>query len=241
MNRVSLCLAYYENPGMLHRQYAEWANYPKEIKAHLEVIVVDDGSPRAPADRVPRPKGLPALKLFRMRQDVRWCQDACRNLAVDHAESPWVLLTDMDHVVPEQTIGRIVAGKLKASNVYKFARVSAPNLQPYKDHPNSWLMTRNFYQLIGGYEEAFCGYYGTDGQFRDSVMAGLKARPGSIERLAEPLIRVPREVIKDASTQPEFGRKSPEDGDAIRRIKAELAERGDRRPSRRGFEWDRLL
>lgn len=236
-------MAYYSNPAMLRRQFAEWTAYPEAIRRHLEVIIVDDGSPTGRAIDVPRPEGLPALRIYAMREDVRWGQDRCRNLAAAEAAHPWLLLTDMDHVPTQALMERVVGGKLKANNVYKFARVSAPNLQPYKPHPNSWLMTRARYDEAGGYDERFCGWYGTDAPFRDNVMAATAAAGGSLEWIKEPLIRVPREVIADASTPSEYGRKSEADGANIRAIKAEIATLppAEQRPKRGLYAWDRLL
>jgi len=236
-------MAYYLNGGMLARQYQEWIAWPREIREQLDVVIVDDGSPSNRAIDVPRPKGLPPLRIYAMRDDVRWNQDACRNLAASHAANEWLLLTDMDHIVSEKLIARVVCGKLKSANVYRFARVSAPNLQPYKPHPNSWLMTFARFEQIGGYDERYAGYYGTDAFFRNGVAAALAELPGSVEWLSEPVIRVPREVIPEASTAVEFGRKSPVDGAAIRQIRDEISALppAELRPLRGRFAWDRQL
>jgi hypothetical protein len=82
------------------------------------------------------------LKMYRMLEDVRWNQDACRNLGVSQAETDWLLLTDMDHVVPADTFEKILKASLDSDTAYRFARVSMPKLDPYKMHPNSWLMTK---------------------------------------------------------------------------------------------------
>jgi hypothetical protein len=85
-----------------------------------------------------------------------------------------VLLTDIDHLVPEKTWIKILTASLNPRQVYKFGRVSEPDLAPYKPHPNTWLMTRETYDRAGGYDERLAGWYGTDGDFRN----GAKGRAG---------------------------------------------------------------
>lgn len=237
MNPVSICLPYYLNAGMLAQQYDVISKYPKGVRKSIELIIVDDGSPRDPAVDVPRPKDLPPLRIFRMLEDIRWNQDACRNLAVAQAALPWVLLTDIDHLIPEATIQRAVFGFLDPYLIYKFGRVSAPGLEPYKPHPNSWLMTKRMYSQIGGYDERFAGYYGTDAMFRDAAQ-----RIAPIKMSKSVLIRVPREVIPDASTTT-YGRKEPQDGENIRRIKGEISglPPKQRRPVTGRFAWEQVL
>lgn len=249
MNRLSLCIPYYLNPGMLAQQYRAWAAWPDGLKHLVEVILVDDGSPHHPAAGVPRPEGLPALTILRMLKDVRWNQDACRNLAVDHAAHDWLLLTDIDHLAPVATLERLVFGPLRPGVAYRFARKSMPDekglafdaamqrLAPYKFHPNSWCIERAAYRAFGGYDERFAGYYGTDAMFRDSIK-----RQCDVEDLPEWLIRVPRDVAPDASTT-SYGRKEACDQAAIPRIKAAIAQLPEawRRPQRMGFEFERVL
>ncbi|MGE0724811.1 MAG: glycosyltransferase family 2 protein [Alphaproteobacteria bacterium] len=202
--RLSFVIAYYDNPAMLAEQYRVWSTYGDEAKAAIEVCLVDDGSPRWPAVEVPRPPGLPALRIFRFLEDRPWNQDAARNLGAHMARHPWLLCTDMDHVVPAATLDVLLAQKNKGL-VYTFGRVDAPGLTPTlgpdgrpKPHPNSFAMTRALFWKVGGYDEAYSGrgVYGTDGMFL------ARARGwASFHRLADaPLIRYPRTVIADAST-----------------------------------------
>jgi hypothetical protein len=53
--------------------------------------------------------GLFAFSLYRMGVDVPWNMDACRNLAASQAKTDWLLLTDIDHLVPEKTWRKITA------------------------------------------------------------------------------------------------------------------------------------
>ncbi len=237
-NSVTLCMAYYENPGMLARQYRLLCSLPPDLRERIHLIVVDDGSPRAPATDMViggNPKAaLAGFKLFRMDVDIAWNQDACRNLAVLEAETKWVLLTDIDHMVPVETWRRVIDDRLSWKAVYKFSRVSEPDLAWYKGHPNSWLLTREMFDRAGGYDERFAGWYGTDGDFRNHIKAVAK-----VDVLKEVLIRVPREVTPDASTV-HYERKTPETLSQLDRIKRERAASKDQRPVRGRFPYHRV-
>lgn len=240
---ITICLAYYENPGMLEYQLGAFATMGAKVRKHLRVIVVDDGSPvHAASEHVPSAYHEGGLgfdfKLYRMEVDVAWNQDACRNLAVLQAFSEWVLLTDIDHLVPEQTLIACISGDLDASCAYRFSRVTAPEMEPYKPHPNSWLLTRALYDRVGGYDERYAGIYGTDGMF----MAGIAREASRIVDLPEILIRCPREYIPDASTTT-LTRKSPENSIRKRAKDVEIAKAVSEasRPVRGRFPWKRVL
>lgn len=219
MTPFTLVMAYFDNPNMLRQHIRTWCELPGEIRANLHVVIVDDGSPRAPAlgtfctpDVVGWADELASVQLWRMGCNVPWNQDACRNIGVREAPTRWVLLTDMDHVVPAETWRRLMKGRLEKSKVYRFGRVTAPALTPYKPHPNSWALTGKMYWRVGGYDEALAGNYGTDGDFL------VRARNAAeLIELDAVLVRYPRELIPDASTTT-LERKRPEEKEAIRRI-----------------------
>lgn len=193
MTELSLIFPYYRNPGMLAHQYATWAAYPDEIKARIEIIVVDDGSPE-PAIEVDRPEGLPPLRIYRHLEDRPWCQHAARNRGAWEAEGRWLFLSDMDHVLPADSLRWI----LEDPCPMKFRRLDAPDLRPKikngqeHPHPNTFLIQRDQYRRVGGYDEALNGIYGTDGEFV------RKLGPLPVSEI--PVIRYAREVIPDAST-----------------------------------------
>lgn len=224
MTPFTLVMAYYENAGMLRHHLTRWGNLPPPLANNLHVVIVDDGSPTSPAlaeiDFVP--PQLASLQIWRMGVDVRWNQDACRNIGVREAPTPWVLLTDMDHAVPIDTWSYLMHSKHSKHRAYRFKRVNAPDASPYKPHPNSWALTRKTYWKAGGYDEALAGRYGTDGDFLVRMR-----RQCEVDEMPVPLIRYPREVIPDASTT-SLTRKSDEDKQAVNRI---VKARGDQ------FEW----
>jgi hypothetical protein len=194
------------------------------LRARLHVIVVDDCSPKG--HRLSRKSvtsmGLGSLRLYRLLQKKRWNWLACRNLGAKLATTDWLLLTDMDHVVPEETLSRLAHGPLDPKNAYRFKRVTATKPWPYalsdcteyKPHNDSWLMTRKLFfdDRVGGYDERLSGCYGTSGEFKDRVFAAMKAHV----MLDDVIIRYPREVIADASTHPSvYTRKNDPKNDEL--------------------------
>lgn len=231
MNPTSLVLAYYENAGQLRRQYALLRSMPLDIRSNLQVVIVDDGSPDNPA--FAEDIGMP-LEVYRIGMDIRWNQDAARNIGAKHAANEWLLLTDIDHEVPEKTWRGVIFCELTKTWVYRFSRVSAPDMEPYKPHPNSWFMTKATYERAGGYDERFAGWYGSDADFRDRA-----SKAGPISILSYPLVRIPREVQPDASTT-RYARKTIEDGREIKRIKDERARVKGWKPIRYRFPYERV-
>ena len=197
---LAFCMPYYKNPGMLAQQYQVWSEYPEALKAQIEIVLVDDGSP-SPAVDVPRPEGLPALRIYRVLEDRLWHQHGARNLAAKEAAAPWLFLTDMDHVLPAKSLEALL-GRLNYDVVYTFHRLDAPRMTPTlndrgqeKLHVNTFAMPRAYFWKVGGYDEDCVGY-GTDSYFRRRLFA--ERRPVHLADV--PVIRYAREVIPDAST-----------------------------------------
>lgn len=233
MAKVTLIFPYYCNPGMLQYQYDTIAKLPNYIQDELNLIVIDDGSPKGQAFLPKKDLGI-GVQVYRIDVDVRWNQDAARNIGMRHSETEWNLLTDIDHVVPHKTWERIMNTKYDEGVAYKFGRVSAPDMGPYKHHPNTWLMSKKLWAQIGGYDERFAGYYGTDGDFRDRVV-----EYGDQIMLKEVIIRIPRSFIKDASTT-NYLRKQPEDRENIARIKSKRDKEEGWRPQNFRFPYHRV-
>ena len=212
MRPITLVMPHFRNHGMLLEQQRLWHDYPDELKAHLHVIVVDDCSPKGfrPSHKSVTVSGLASFRIFRLLKHIRWNWLACRNLGAKLAETDWILLTDMDHALPADTLRRLVTGKLDDRCAYRFSRVDAPrpwpyaltDCAPYKPHNDTWLLTREmfFSDGVGGYDERLSGCYGTSGEFRDRVMATAARHV----QLSDPMIRYPREIIADASTTPDI-------------------------------------
>lgn len=175
MSKISLVYAYYNNPNMLDRHLQEWARYPTRAKAQLEAVIVDDGSQQAPIRGLPS-VGFP-VRAYRITTDTPWNQDGARNLCMHHVRSDWALLADMDHLVPYDQIENVIAFAPKVGSYYMPGQRTVTG-EVLGAHPNTFLFNRNDFWMMGGYDEDFAGFYGSDGNFRKCAKgAGLKETP----------------------------------------------------------------
>jgi hypothetical protein len=206
--RVTIGWPYYENPNWLREQLLRVEKLPRNVKNRVSVSIADDGSPRHPAEPVIRSiknVGVP-IRLFRIEQDVRWNWLAARNIIMRHVpDHEWVLLTDIDHVVPAPTLWDLQWRKHDPKVVYRFNRMEHDGT-PIHPHPNSFFINEEAFWKVGGYDEALSGHYGTDGDWRRRAAAKCEVRT-----LRIPLVRY--EHQGDSSTLPETGvlRKQPQD------------------------------
>jgi hypothetical protein len=195
----NLVMPYYENPGMLGLHLDTWAGYPERIRHQFRFVVVDDASPRDPAgSAVNRLLAAPdfELQLYRVEVDRPWAWDAARNIAMHEIPAEWALITDIDHLLTAENAEKLLARNYNRSKYYVPARRRAVDGQPYKPHPNSYVIHRDMYWAAGGYDETFVGYYGKDAAWKRQLRnVGKRVDLPDVE-----LLLYGREVIPDAST-----------------------------------------
>jgi hypothetical protein len=168
--------AYYDNPDMLRRQLGEWMMYPPSCAEQIEFIVVDDGSPHASAMSVVTSAPVPMnLSVYRVQVDRPWGQDGARNIGMHECGTPWALMTDMDHLLACREVPSMLGAVDRAlrGHYYMPMRVKTSG-DLYHPHPNSFLFNVEDFWKMGGYDEDFVGFYGSDGNFRKCAQgAGL--------------------------------------------------------------------
>jgi hypothetical protein len=199
---ITLVYAYFENGSMLDRHLVEWNQYVN--KDHYRAIIVDDCSKRDPAIDHLKDKEHPfPIELFRINTDIPWNQDGARNLAMTHARG-WCLITDMDHMLSKESAQQLLEMELDINQTYRPARIKAKSGDTHHSHPNSYIIHRDNYWKIGGYDESYQGYYGTDGIFVRQVkkITGLTS-------IAVSLTLFSRSDIEDAATV-DYGRHGSE-------------------------------
>ena len=133
--------SYYKNAGMLREQQAVWRSYRSTLKARFHAIVTDDCSPEDQAAiHAVEETGIASLTVNRRLRDardkaalggkVRWNWLFSRNLGARLATTDWLILTDIDHVLPEETLDRLLSMHLDPYCVYRPSREYAN--QPFR-------------------------------------------------------------------------------------------------------------
>ncbi len=229
--KMTLLMPYYRAPLMLERHFEEWEQYSPGTKAKLRIILVDDGSPEPM--KVRDVKGL-EIRAYRVLKDIPWNKDGARNLAMMESPDEWALMTDMDHLLTAKNAKKMVNHKWEPGAFYMPLRVW-PGGKKYRRHPNSFVLRREDFWKIGGYDEDWTGWYGSDKTFRNN----LRAVARKLETDAFYLVHY-EGIIKDASTT-DFGRKDSDQH--FRKNKALLRKRKEppyvAKNSIR-FKWERI-
>lgn len=219
-NKLVLIYPYYNAPMMLQTHLFNWAMIPDSVKKNVTIIVVDDGSQEGPALPVimrNQPIGFD-LRLYRVKVDIPWNQHGCRNLGVRVApDGCWLFLSDIDHTLPADQIVKLISYPLDKRYFYTVERMTASmhengnieyeimtdSMGRPKPHPNTFLVTKSVFWRAGGYDEDYCGCYGGDGPFRRWL--DRSAKHGHLSDIH--VVRWPRDIIPDASMQPEMREK----------------------------------
>lgn len=158
---VSIVIPVYQQTdvNMLGERLLHYAALPKEVRRKFELVLVDDGSPHA----VTLPDADLNMTLLRILEDIPWNQTGASNLGVCFAKADNLLLTDLDHTVTPEVLDFMFSKELLLRDVWKFGRVNDD--QVVKPHPNTFFMRKDFFLMINGYDEDFCGNYGYKDQF----------------------------------------------------------------------------
>lgn len=179
MSRVKLtvCYPYYRHRETIKRHLAEWLSWSPELRACIEFIIVDDGSPV--------PLELPVcdlnLRHYRVTKDIPWNYGA-KNLAVSKAETDWLFISELDHMITERA-AQLLVKCCKPDDHDAVTTVnrqaSSPNAaERYTDkkHPATWLLTKRMFNQAGGFDEDFAGRYGHDDTYFVARLQHVGAR-----------------------------------------------------------------
>lgn len=247
LQRATLIVPYYRNPGMLRLQLLHWA----EMGLGWKIILVDDGSPE-PALGVW--EGSPARKslkdqvsIYRIGIDIPWNRGGARNLGAHVADTDWIVQVDIDHILHEPQ--KLLRQNVDPRHWYRFPRwrMGTADETRKKDkippdcsfgeihpHVDSYLITKALYWDVGGYNEDYSGCLGGGGAFLKQLER--RAGPSGMVSCGSALHVYTRSVVKDSSDW-----ALSRDPKEYTRRKKHVASEMQRPSNPLRFPWERVL
>jgi hypothetical protein len=135
-----------------------YETYDASLLDRIQFVIVDDGSPLQ--------YDIPEFNLnmiwLKITDDITWNQAGARNLGVVYAKSDKILMVDLDHIFPEDTLHHMVQRLECGRDCYRIYRTDLETGQIKKKHPNTFLMSRARFLRFYGYDEEFAGHYGAE-------------------------------------------------------------------------------
>jgi len=164
---LTVILTYYNQVNVLEKQVKYWLDLAGDVTRRITFLIVDDGSEKSAAEAVKHVPNIDdlSLQIFRIHED-KYCNiGGARNLGSLVAFTEWILHTDVDIVLREDALRRIlqIIGRDKRK-IHRFNRQYENGST--KIHPGTMLLPRSLYWEVGGCDEDFVGNYGqTDVHF----------------------------------------------------------------------------
>lgn len=156
--KLSVITHHYNNWSCAKLHLEDRARLPIPLLRDTEFVLVDDAS--STEFTLDAPQGT---IIARIMEDIPWNQPGARNLGVSLATADWLLLTDVDHRIPETSLKQIVDSlpSLDRGTLYRLHRItlSGDKVGP---HANTFIVSAEGFSGIGGVDEDFSGHYGCE-------------------------------------------------------------------------------
>lgn len=175
---LTLVMAVYGQPQMLAKQISVIACYDKDVIENLQVIIVDDhGDPAVSANVGVYLQAMNVrTRIYRIDTDINWNQMGARNLGMHHADG-WCLMIDPDMLFDCDMMRRMMqaAAKLQRGRLVKYGLTHLHNDELDMSSPNTYMIHKQDFFDVGGYDEDFAGNKGwSDVQLLDVLKSTYK-------------------------------------------------------------------
>jgi len=160
---ITIVHPYYNHSETFVYQLNQWKRFSKYAKEKIEIIVVDDGSPKFPCT-VRGPVDGVDIKVLRIEEDIRWNTAGAANLGIKEAKYDWILHCDFDHGVNARSADKLLQLDLSDPKVVYWPMTwheTSKGFQKFgKPHCNGFLMNKGTFWEAGGFDEDFSGCWG---------------------------------------------------------------------------------
>lgn len=206
----TIVIHYYNNEDSIERHFQRLASFKADTLSRFNLILVDDCSQNEInfEDLITKYslKSL-NLRVLRVQDDIAWNQTGARNLGCYQAGTDWLFCTDIDHFLTENCVVRlseVVALAPDQNTIYRVMRQHFENGSAIAPHTNTFLVNKNNFIRVGGYDEDFAGGAGHS----DKYFFYLSNKAGfEVSSLSDVVIDVdPHAATKTLSRDPDRNR-----------------------------------
>ena len=134
-----------------------WKTYPDELKENINIILVDDCSDTPFDLELDFPINL---TVARITTDVGYNIGGAKNLGFYLASKGWCFSTDIDHILPAEECKKCLSLRKKRNKLYQFYRYLPNGVLYEKIHGNTYMIHKEDFWGVGGYDEDFTPRYG---------------------------------------------------------------------------------
>jgi Glycosyl transferase family 2 len=157
---------------MLQFHVENWNQFGEDLRAAVEIIIVDDHSP-TPALPILEKCTFP-LRCYRLEERFPWNQHQCRNIGAKEAavdgKDRWLFMSDLDIVLPAAEARKMLTKDLDPSAYYTMERKFFVASDRRRTHQNTFLVRHSAFWKVNGYDLDLIpvggGGYGSARQFR---------------------------------------------------------------------------
>ncbi|WP_200979110.1 glycosyltransferase family A protein [Echinicola sp. 20G] len=154
---------------------AQYEQFKPDVLEKILFVFVDDCSPVA----VKIASQKLNYTVARIKDDIKWNQGGARNLGVLLAKSSKLILTDLDHTFPEETLAYLLKQPIPKV-IFNFNRLK--DGQKHTIHPNTFFCSKSIFYKSLGVDEEFCGNYGYEDIYFMELQKSLKTKVKTIKR-----------------------------------------------------------
>ena len=166
---ISIVANFYNNPDAVALFLEGFREACKEAPGLLELVLVDDHSEEILGEDIFA--ATPNLRVFRIAEDIPWNQGGARNIGALEARNRVILFMDIDHHLDTEQVPGLLAD---ASALKLGERITPPRRrksrgdeiwEELKPNINCFMINRQDFFMVGGYDEIFSGHYGQEDKF----------------------------------------------------------------------------
>jgi glycosyltransferase involved in cell wall biosynthesis len=183
---LTLVHPFFDEPERFKLQFRNWLSWPEEVKDRVQIVLVDDCSPRPvhqylTASQLRQVSRL-NLSIYRITTNLIYNTPGAINLGFKVAKTPFVMMMDSDCTFDAKNIAKFLDAAPHTDTIYKFNRKRfggdipqggildgtghvhmVDDLKNTRFLPCSMLMHQDIFWDLGGFDEDFTGAWNNGG------------------------------------------------------------------------------